>query len=138
MIDIRGSSSAVVMPNGGIGLASNKDVHDFAIRWLDKYHNPSSIEQDVENGFGDQCRSLGFEMDGGKAIKEAYPKADPLSDSAALQSIINKITDVSILGSAIFSNWRFITHWCETGLLTPDNRDWFISALSRLAELTAE
>ncbi len=119
-------------------MASKKDIHDFAIRWLEKYHNPSSTEQDVENGFGDQCRSLGFEMDGGKAIKEAYPKSDPLSDTAALQSIINMITDVSILGSAIFSNWRFITHWGETGLLTPDSRAWFICALSRLAELTAE
>ena len=119
-------------------MASERDIHDFAIRWLEKYHNPSSTEQDVENGFGDQCRSLGFEMDGGKAINEAYPKADPLSDLAALQSIINKITNVSILGSAIFSNWRKITHWDETGLLTPNRRAWFISALSRLAELTAE
>lgn len=119
-------------------MASNKDIYDFSISWLEKYHNPRTTDQDAERGFDDQCRSLGFKMDGGEAINEAYPNVYPLSDSAAIQSIINKITDVSILGSAIFSKWRYISHWGETSLLTPDHRAWFISALSRLAELTAE
>jgi len=119
-------------------LSPNKAIHDFAIYWLEKYQNPNTTGQEVEKDFGDQCRSLGFEMDGGRAMNEAYPNVYPLSDPDALQSIINEITDISMLGSAIYSNWRFATHWAETSLLEPEYRTWFICALSRLADLSAD
>ena len=86
----------------------------------------------------DDCFSLGFEMDCGKAFSEKYPAA--FNDSQALSKIVNEITDIPLLGSAIFSQWRYFNHWAYSGdeILAPNNREWFIIALSRLKELTEE
>lgn len=36
-----------------------------------------------------------------------------------------------LLDSAIFSQWRYVTHWSETGLLKLEYRAWFITAQIR-------
>lgn len=56
----------------------------------------------------------------------------------ALNKIIYRIKDPQFLGTAIFSKWRFITHWSETSLLAPQYRIWFITALSWLEVLSAD
>ena len=50
------------------------------------------------------------------------------------------MTDIPLLGSAIYSQWRYFNHWAYTGaeILEPENRAWFILALSRLALLSGE
>ena len=50
------------------------------------------------------------------------------------------MTDIPLLGSAIYSQWRYFNHWAYTGaeILEPKNRAWFILALSRLALLSGE
>lgn len=44
-----------------------------------------------------------------------------------------------LLGSAIYSRWRYFNHWAYTGeeILEPQNRNWFITALTRLEKLSA-
>ena len=60
--------------------------------------------------------------------------------SVTLERIINNVTDIPLLGSAIYSRWRYFNHWAYDGseILNPQNRAWFISALSRLAMLSDE
>lgn len=82
------------------------------------------------------CETLGFGMDCGHAFSEKYGTA--AYDTEELQRIIGQITDISLLGSAIYSRWRYFTHWAYSGseILAPENRAWFIIALCRLDELT--
>ena len=86
----------------------------------------------------DDCAVLGFEMDCGHAFFEKYGTAS--SDSTELNKVIDNVNDVFLLGSAIYSQWRYFNHWAYSGeeILKPKNRAWFIIALSRLAILTGE
>ena len=54
--------------------------------------------------------------------------------------MIDDVTDIFLLGSAIYSQWRYFNHWAYSGedILEPQNRAWFISAFSRLAQLSGE
>ena len=56
-----------------------------------------------------------------------------------LEKIINDVTDISLLGSAIYSRWRYFNHWSYSGteILEPQNRNWFITALTQLEKLSA-
>jgi len=93
----------------------------------------------LKKGFGDECFALGFEMDCGNAFEAAFPDANAFNDYKALDKIIEQVQDVSLLGSAIFSKWRYITHWSfGEPLLSAQNRPWFILAFGRLVALTSE
>lgn len=109
----------------------------FAKKWLGKYSNMDTLSSEVEEGFADECLELEFKIDSGKAFEEEYP--DALQDYHKLDTIIAQVSDIQLLGSAIFSKWRYITHWDDTGeLLSDENRKWFITALGRLALITED
>lgn len=57
-----------------------------------------------------------------------------------LNRIIDDVTDISLLSSAIYSNWRYFNHWDYNAeeILEPIHREWFILALSRLISLSKE
>ena len=57
-----------------------------------------------------------------------------------LDRVIDDVTDTHLLGSAIYSRWRYFNHWAYDGaeILEPENRAWFILALNRLALLSEE
>ena len=120
--------------------AGAKDVHQFACKWLDRFRDPNVnyIELVDEPGMADDCFSLGFEMDCGNAFSEKYAVA--FDDSRALSKIIKEVTNIPLLGSAVFSKWRYFNHWTYSGaeILEPENREWFIITLSRLRELSEE
>lgn len=115
-----------------------RKIHDFAVNWQEKFSDTASdyIEL-VEHHLGDECVALGFEMDCGNAFTEKYGKA--AFDSRALGQVIDSVDDVMLLGSAIFSRWRYFNHWAYTGaeILEPQNIEWFNMALTRLKNLTA-
>lgn len=118
-------------------MASMQQVNDFAHKWLSLYRADNTTEAMVTEGFADDCFALDFEMDTGKGFiaafsEEAFLRAD------ALQTVINDVTNAYLLGSAIFSKWRGITHWWNEDLLAEDNRKWFITALSHLADITSD
>lgn len=91
-------------------MATNKEIHKFAIRWFEKYRDSSTKEYEVEEGFGDECFALGLDMDCGKAFEAEFPDTIAFNDYEALDKIIEQVKDSSLLGSAIFSKWRYITH----------------------------
>ena len=111
-------------------------VHEFAFKWYRKFNARSTNYIDlVDHYMADDCEALGFEMDCGHAFSAQYGTA--AYDAEALKQIVRQITDISLLGSAIYSRWRYFNHWAYSGseILEPENRSWFITALSRLEEL---
>lgn len=113
-----------------------RQVLDFSTKWCEKFRdkNINYIEL-VDHYMADDCAALGFEMDCGHAFSEKYGNA--AHDCEALDTIIGQVTDIQLLGSAIYSRWRYFNHWAYSGeeILEPQNRAWFTIALSRLGEL---
>lgn len=120
-------------------MKNRNQIHDFAVKWMDKFRdqNINYIEL-VDHYMADDCVALGFEMDCGHAFERVYGKA--VYDREALDKIIDNVTDIPLLGSAIYSRWRYFNHWAYSGaeITEPENRTWFILALGRLAMLTDE
>ena len=120
-------------------MADMKQIHDFAVKWCDKFRdqNINYIEL-VDHWMADDCDALGFDMDCGHAFSERYGVAE--HNHEALDKIIDDVTDIPLLGSAIYSRWRYFNHWAydATEILEYKNRAWFILALSRLALLSGE
>ena len=87
-----------------------RSVHTFAEKWLEKFKddNTNYIEL-VDHYFADDCSELGFEMDCGNAFSEKYGAA--VNDSNALKQIIDTVDDIPLLGSAVYSQWRYFNHW---------------------------
>ena len=116
-----------------------KQIHNFAVKWCDKFRDQNINYIDlVDHYMADDCAALGFEMDCGHAFSEKYGQA--ANNHEALNRIIYDVTDIPLLGSAIYSQWRYFNHWAYDAaeILEPQNRAWFILALSRLALLSGE
>ena len=113
-----------------------KDVYSFAVKWNGKFRDPDiDYIELVDHYLADDCSALGFEMDCGHAFEEKFEKA--VYDARALDTIIENVNDISLLGSAIYSRWRYFNQWAYDAaeILSMSNRSWFIIALNRLAEL---
>ena len=116
-----------------------KEVHNFAVKWLDKFRNQQiDYIELVDHYLADDCDALGFEMDSGEAFSKRYGNA--VNNYGELKKIIDYINDIELLGSAIYSRWRYFNHWAYDGeeILELKNRSWFILALNRLVILSAE
>lgn len=118
-------------------MAEKKQIHDFAVKWCDKFRdqNINYIEL-VDHFMADDCETLGFDMDCGRAFEEKFGRA--VYDARALDTTIENVNEIPLLGSAIYSRWRYFNHWAYDGaeILQMHNRSWFIIALKRLAELS--
>ena len=115
-----------------------QSIHTFATKYLSLFQSEGTTDYDLHEPFGEECFDLGFDMDCGKNFCRVYGD-DAFNDYIAFDRIKDDITDVMILGSGIFSYWRYITHWSyQESLLSDENRKWFILAFSRLLELTDE
>jgi len=116
-----------------------KAIHEFAVKWCDKFRDQKiNYIELVDHFMADDCAALGFEMDCGHAFEAQYGSA--VYDHAALDRVIDDVDDIPLLGSAIYSRWRYFNHWAYSGseILEPENRAWFILALSRLANITGD
>jgi hypothetical protein len=114
------------------------DVFEFTDKWLKIFTEvPQNANFLFEEEMGNDCLALGFEMDCGHSFDRAYSKGEPLNRVETLSEVINDVDDVYLLGSAIFSNWRGITHWSYESGFTEENKVWFLMALTRLKELVS-
>ena len=83
-----------------------EQVHLFAIKWIEKFRDQKiSYIELVDHYLADDCQALGFQMDCGHTFSEKYGDAASIRD--ALNRIIDEITDIKLLGSAIYSQWRY-------------------------------
>lgn len=116
-------------------------THEFASKYLDFLEHTAADDRPMyslidNTGFADECRALGFEMDCGQSFikvcsEEAWNSVD------ALRRIVDNINDVKLLGSAIFSQWRYFNHWAGCCPEEKD-REWFIVIFRRLKEIAAD
>ena len=114
-----------------------EQIHAFANHYFDIFRDPKASNFQVEEGFAEKCFALGFAMDSGNSFCEKYPKA--FNDYSELDKIIEEIDDPQFLGTAIFSQWRYITHWSYCSHpLDEQYRPWFITAFGRLVTITSE
>ncbi len=111
-----------------------KQIYDFAVKWCEKFKDDNVAESEFDN-MSEDCFALGFKMDCSQAFGQIYGKA--AYDLGALREIIDSVTDIPLLGSAVFSRWRYFNHWAFYGesITNPETRQWFIVALTRLSEL---
>lgn len=115
----------------------SEPIHEFADYYFSLYSDPQTQERQVDEDFAERCFALGFEMDCGKSFCEKYAQA--FNDYHELDKIIEEINDPKFLGSAIFSQWRYITHWSYgASLLEDEYRKWFIIAFKRLLAISSE
>lgn len=109
---------------------------EFADKWISIFSEPPQRADYIfQEYMGNDCFALGFVMDCGHSFDKAYSRGTPLSDADELAVIINTVTDIELLGNAIFSKWRAITHWSYESGFTDENKSWFLLALNRLKEL---
>jgi len=120
-------------------LFSMTDLIEFSQKYIDYFTNDfgrdrSSYYRFFESQeFPDTCISLGFEMDCGQSFKAAYGE-DAWRSVTRLSSIIDKIDDIYLIGSALFSHWRYFNHWSYSDA-TDDDREWFLILFKRLNDL---
>lgn len=112
---------------------------NFARKHLEFFERTAADDQEMyrfldDMAFPDECWSLGFEMDCGQSFIETCGE-DAWRSVGGLLRIIDSINDVKLLGSAIFSQWRYFNHWAGSGL-TEEDREWFIVMLRRLKQLS--
>lgn len=117
-------------------MATEREIYEFAQKYYDLYKSDKTKEIEVDAGFSEACVELGFKMDAGESFKTVFPNVNPFSDSDAFKDALKQTNDVTLIGSAIFSIWRSITHWSYDNLLDEDNRKLFIAGFHRLIELT--
>lgn len=115
-----------------------QEICEFALKWIERYRSETISSYELEKGFADECFSIGFVMDCREAFQKAFPDTNGFNDYKSFSEIIDQVDDVQFLGSAIFSKWRYITHWPEANLFEPQYRKWFIAALSRLVDLSSD
>lgn len=89
-----------------------------------------------DSSFAEDCEAVGFGMDLGESLQEAFPD-EKITSPDVLRRLADKITDIQFLGTAIFSFWRFRTHWCEGpgGGLNAEADEWLKIAFARLRVL---
>jgi len=119
-------------------MVDSKQIYEFACAWLNKFNDPSVYNLEIKSRqMEEECFVLGFEMDCGNTFEEKYKEAFWNYD--ALDSIIDKESDVMLLGSALFSKWMYYTHWSEGESMTsPSIRAWFVRILERIKFLSSE
>ena len=116
------------------------DIKTFIDKYLDyfltKFAPDSQSYYDFfdSSSFPDECWSLGFEMDCGGGFIAAYGE-EAWNSHRELLSVIDKADDIIILGSALFSQWRYFNHWAF-GHATEENKEWFLTILRRMQEVT--
>lgn len=116
-------------------MATNKEIQAFAIKYYNLYMNPQATFGEATETFADECLTLGFEvMKYGEGLEREYPDEN-VWDAEGFDEISDDITDVHLLGSAIFSKWTAME---QDDFSELSFRTWFIIAFARLATITDE
>lgn len=116
------------------------DIKEFIAKYINYFLTEFDPESSSYYRFFDsstfpiECWKLGFEMDCGHSFSKACSK-EAWRSSEGLKRVINEINDLTVLGSGLFSNWRYFNHWA-CGHATEKDREWFLIILRRMQELT--
>ena len=114
-------------------MSKSANIERFIATWQPILTTWTGAAEDPQ--FAEDCWAVGFEMDCGNSFSAAFPEKDVFRASV-LTEIISAIDDSKFLGTAIFSHWRYLTHW-HNAPLSDDTIEWFSIAFNRLRELNA-
>ena len=109
-------------------------LYEFANYWQRKFLSEQLSDYEFEEFFGNECGNIGFQMDCGKEFINLYPDCFNIPNDR-INSVITTIRDVELLGSALYSQWRYLTHWAGRYSLDQDTCHWFSVILGRIKEL---
>ena len=85
-----------------ITVTDMKQIYEFAVKWRDRFCDQNIDYMDLlDHRIGKECDALGFEIECSHAFSEKYGQA--ATDYEALDRIINNVTDIFLLGAAIYS-----------------------------------
>lgn len=118
-------------------MADKKAVNDFALKWLEKFKDPTRTYRDlISPELALDCKSLDFEMDQGECFIKRHGQG--AFDYEGLKMELDHIDHIEVLGSGIFSQWWYFSYWSNSreDIELSENRQWFVLAFSRLAELS--
>ena len=110
-------------------------IREFIIKWQPILTHWNGVAEDHQ--FAEDCWACGFEMDRGESFVIAFPGKHFLTHADELLEVIDSVNSSKLLGSAIFSYWRLLTHSWD-GPLPDDAENWFAIAFGRLLELSEE
>lgn len=86
--------------------------------------------------FASDCFSVGFKMDCGEGFYKKYGE-NFFKPEVPYESAFSKVDDLHLLGSLIFSEWRYCQHWAHNPV-EAFRADWFLSAFDRLEHLAKD
>ncbi len=111
-----------------------RKIYEFASKYYDLYASKeTSVIQLEDEEFAKDCLDLGFNIDGTEAFERKHRCATVSTE--VMKAACRGETDIDLLGSAIFSQWRYFTHWSQRDLTDSDIREWFKTGFIRLLEL---
>lgn len=116
---------------------SKSDIVRFADKYLDFFREEFGRTRESyyrffdNDGFPSDCRALGFDMDCGHAFINAYGM-DAWESIEGIRMNFEKLNDINIIGSGLFSQWRYYNHWAYPSDPDNDIKDWFMILLRRL------
>ncbi len=112
---------------------------EFCRKYIDffEHYNKREPGKDIQffdnKTFPKECESLKFDMDCGHSFIKAFGEQVWLYPDG-LEDIVKRSNNKKLIGSAIFSKWRFFNHWAYSGP-TEKDIEWFLIMLRRLQEL---
>ena len=118
------------------------DVKTFTEKYIDYFltkfdHEAESYYDLFESPtFPNECLGLGFEMDCGQSFVDTYGE-EAWSSNDGLLLVIDKANDLKILGSGLFSKWRYFNHWAYFHA-TEEDKKWFLNVLKRIKKLSID
>lgn len=118
------------------------NIKTFTEKYIDYFLNDFDPESASYYDFFDSpffpndCRKLGFEMDCGKSFVDAYGEVAWYYEKD-LSEILDNINDLNVIGSGLFSKWRFFNHWSYDHATEKDKK-WFLMLLRRMQEITSK
>lgn len=116
-------------------------IKDFCKKYIEYFKNLKREPPEDRYYFIDspvfvrECVSFGFEMDCAASFREKYGD-EAFNSEEAFARIADTIIDVKVLGSGIFSQWRYYNHWAESSQAIYDAVGWFKLAFDRLLTIS--
>ena len=104
-------------------------AHEFSVKWYDAFSKWDGTGKLFdETAFSQDASACGFYMDCGNMFKKVFPEY--AYGTTDIRSMLdeNKDIDLQLIGSELYSQWRYFNHWAMTG---PSEKDiqWFLDML---------
>lgn len=105
----------------------------FCDKWIELFSNENTSYLTLmdDSSFAEDCCLFDWEMDCGNAFFQKY-KCKSFNDALPY---INQEDTIALLGSLLFSHWRYFNHWAYSGIEILEYRNWFVIVLQRIKSL---